>query len=203
TMIRSAAKNYRDVAIVVAPSDYAAIAQELRSGGGSLFPETHWRLARKAFRTTADYDRAISARLARVDDAGALPPLLDLRSGRLMDLRYGENPHQSAALYGTPGSGIAGAAQLQGKELSYNNLVDLDAARNLVQEFDGAAAAIIKHTNPCGCAEQSSLAESYRKAFECDPVSAFGGVLAFNRPVDEETAREVSKTFIEAIAAPD
>ena len=203
TMIRSAAKNYRDVAIVVAPSDYPAIAQELRAGGGSLSPETHWRLARKAFRATADYDRAISARLARIDDAGALPPTLDLRADRLMDLRYGENPHQSAALYGTPGSGIAGAAQLQGKELSYNNLVDLDAAWNLVQEFDGPASAIIKHTNPCGCAEQSTLAESYRKAFECDPVSAYGGVLAFNWPVDEETAREVSKTFIEAIAAPD
>jgi phosphoribosylaminoimidazolecarboxamide formyltransferase/IMP cyclohydrolase len=203
TMIRSAAKNYRDVAIVVSPSDYPAIVQELQDGGGSLSPETHWRLARKAFRATADYDRAISARLARIDDAAALPPALDLRADKLIDLRYGENPHQSAALYGTPGSGIAGAAQLQGKELSYNNLVDLDAAWNLAQEFDGAASAIIKHTNPCGCAEQSSLAESYRKAFECDPVSAYGGVLAFNRPVDEETAREVSKTFIEAIAAPD
>jgi phosphoribosylaminoimidazolecarboxamide formyltransferase/IMP cyclohydrolase len=203
TMIRSAAKNYRDVAIVVSPNDYPAIAQELQAGGGSLSPETHWRLARKAFRATADYDRAISARLARIDDAGPLPPTLDLRADKLMDLRYGENPHQSAALYGAPGSGIAGAAQLQGKELSYNNLVDLDAAWNLVQEFDSPAAAIIKHTNPCGCAEQSSLAESYRKALECDPISAFGGVLAFNRPVDGETAREVSKTFVEAIAAPD
>jgi phosphoribosylaminoimidazolecarboxamide formyltransferase/IMP cyclohydrolase len=202
-MIRSAAKNYRDVAIVVAPSDYASIAEELLAGGGSLSPETHWRLARKAFRATADYDRAISARLARIDETGALPPALDLRADRLMDLRYGENPHQSASLYGTPGSGIAGAAQLQGKELSYNNLVDLDAAWNLVREFDGPASAIIKHTNPCGCAEQSSLAESYRKAFECDPVSAFGGVMAFNRPMDAETAREVSKTFVEAIAAPD
>jgi phosphoribosylaminoimidazolecarboxamide formyltransferase/IMP cyclohydrolase len=120
-----------------------------------------------------------------------------------MDLRYGENPHQSAALYGEPGRGIAGAEQLQGKELSYNNLVDLDAAWNLAQEFAHPAAAIIKHTNPCGCAEQSSLVESYRKAFECDPVSAFGGVLAFNRPLDQDTAREISKTFIEAIAAPD
>ena len=203
TMIRSAAKNYRDVAIVVAPSDYPGIAAELRSSGGYLAPETHWRLAQKAFRATADYDRAISARLARIDDPSPLPATLDLRADKLLALRYGENPHQSAALYGTPGVGIAGAAQLQGKELSYNNLVDLDAAWNLVQEFSSPAAAIIKHTNPCGCAEQPSLAESYRKAFECDPVSAYGGVLAFNRPVDVETAREVSKTFIEAIAAPD
>src|SRR6266851_2310397 len=177
TMIRSAAKNYRDVAIVVSPSDYTAIVQELLAGGGALSPETHWRLARKAFRATADYDRAISARLARIDDAGALPPALDLRADKLMDLRYGENPHQSAALYGTPGAGIAGAAQLQGKELSYNNLVDLDAAWNLVQEFAGAAAAIIKHTNPCGCAEQPTLREAYLKALEADPVSAFGGVV--------------------------
>jgi phosphoribosylaminoimidazolecarboxamide formyltransferase/IMP cyclohydrolase len=203
TMIRSAAKNYRDVAIVVSPADYPGIAAELRAAGGSLGPATHWRLAQKAFRATADYDRAISARLARIDDAGPLPTTLDLRADKLLALRYGENPHQSAALYGTPGMGIAGAAQLQGKELSYNNLVDLDAAWNLVQEFTNPAAAIIKHTNPCGCAEQPSLAESYRKAFECDPVSAYGGVLAFNRPLDEETAREVSKTFVEAIAAPD
>jgi len=206
TMIRSAAKNYADVAVIVSPSDYEAIAQELRSGAGSLSPATHWRLARKAFRATADYDRAISGRLAQVGQAvspAQMLPTLDLRADKLADLRYGENPHQSAALYGIAGAGIAGAAQLQGKELSYNNLVDLDAAWNLVQEFDHAASAIIKHANPCGCAEQATLAESYRKAFECDPVSAFGGVLAFNRTLDEETAREVSKTFIEAIAAPD
>jgi phosphoribosylaminoimidazolecarboxamide formyltransferase / IMP cyclohydrolase len=203
TMIRSAAKNYQDVAIVVSPSDYPELASELSSNAGSLSPQTHWRLAQKAFRATADYDGAISARLAQIDNPSPLPPTLDLRAGKLMDLRYGENPHQSAALYGAPGSGIAGAAQLQGKELSYNNLVDLDAAWNLVQEFEHPASAIIKHTNPCGCAEQPTLAESYRKAFECDPVSAYGGVLAFNRPLDEETGREIAKTFIEAIAAPD
>jgi phosphoribosylaminoimidazolecarboxamide formyltransferase/IMP cyclohydrolase len=119
-----------------------------------------------------------------------------------MDLRYGENPHQSAALYGNAGAGIARAEQLQGKELSYNNLVDLDAAWQLISEFDRPAAAIIKHTNPCGCAEQGSLPDAYTKAFECDPVSAFGSVLAFNRPLDEETARRVTQTFVEAIAAP-
>ena len=120
-----------------------------------------------------------------------------------MDLRYGENPHQAAALYGRPGQGIAGAAQLHGKELSYNNLVDLDAAWQLVSEFERPAVAIVKHTNPCGCAEQDTLVEAYRKAFEADPVSAYGGVIGINRPIDEETAREIAKTFIEAIAAPD
>ncbi len=202
TMIRSAAKNYRDVAVVVSADDYPALAEELARTGGSVSHETRWTLALKAFRTTADYDRAISARLAAIDHPGPLPYVLDLRAGKLMDLRYGENPHQAAALYGIAGQGIAGARQLHGKELSYNNLVDLDAAWQLVCEFDQPASAIIKHTNPCGCAEQATLAESYRKAFACDPVSAFGGVLAFNREVDEETANEIAKTFIEAIAAP-
>jgi len=203
TMIRSAAKNCQDVAVVVSPADYAGILDEMKAHGGALSAETRWRLAQKAFRTTADYDRAISARLAMVGGAGPLPAVLDLRAGKIMDLRYGENPHQSAALYGRRGAGIAGAAQLQGKELSYNNLVDLDAAWQLVNEFDTPAAAIIKHTNPCGCAEKDTLAESYRKAFACDPVSAYGGVIGFNRTVDEETARECAKTFLEAIAAPD
>ena len=202
TMIRAAAKNYQDVAVVVSPEDYAGLVEELRAGGGSLSRETKWRLAKKAFRTTADYDTAISARLEQLDHGDALPLDLSIRAPKMMDLRYGENPHQSAALYGTRGRGIAGAEQLQGKELSYNNLVDLDAAWQLVCEFERPAAAIIKHTNPCGCAEQDRLAEAYRKAFECDPVSAYGGVLGFNRPVDEETAREIAKTFIEAIAAP-
>jgi phosphoribosylaminoimidazolecarboxamide formyltransferase/IMP cyclohydrolase len=152
---------------------------------------------------TASYDAAISARLDQVDASGALPDHLSLRAPKLMDLRYGENPHQSAALYGNPGLGLAGAEQLHGKELSYNNLVDLDAAWQLVSEFSQPAAAIIKHTNPCGCAEQGTLAEAYRRAFECDPVSAYGGVVALNRPVDEETAIEMAKTFLEAIAAPD
>ncbi|HLK48548.1 MAG TPA: bifunctional phosphoribosylaminoimidazolecarboxamide formyltransferase/IMP cyclohydrolase [Bryobacteraceae bacterium] len=203
TMIRAAAKNYQDVAVVVSPEDYGAIVEELRAGSGTLSRETKWRLAQKAFRTTADYDAAISARLQQVSHAEALPLDLSLRASKLMDLRYGENPHQSAALYGRKGQGIAGAEQLQGKELSYNNLVDVDAAWQLVCEFERPAAAIIKHTNPCGCAEQGTPAEAYRKAFECDPVSAYGGVLGFNRPVDEETAREIAKTFIEAIAAPD
>ena len=202
TMIRSAAKNYQDVAVVVSPADYGAIIAEIEACAGSLSAATKWKLGQKAFRTTADYDAAISARLEQVDHPGPLPATLALLAGRILDLRYGENPHQSAALYGRPGSGVAGARQLQGKELSYNNLVDLDACWQLVAEFDSPAAAIIKHTNPCGCAEQAALADAYRQAFECDPVSAYGGVIGFNRTVDEETAREVAKTFIEAIAAP-
>ena len=203
TMIRAAAKNYQDVAVVVSPGDYAAIVEELRAGAGALSLETKWRLAKKAFRTTADYDAAIGARLERQDSASSLPLDLNLRAAKLMDLRYGENPHQAAALYGARGRGIAGAEQLHGKELSYNNLVDLDAAWQLVGEFERPAAVIVKHTNPCGCAERDSLAEAYRKAFECDPVSAYGGVIGLNRTLDEETAREIAKTFIEAIAAPD
>lgn len=211
TMIRAAAKNYQDVAVVVSPEDYAGLLEELRASNGALSPATHWRLAQKAFSSTAAYDRAISARLARIGLSGdafedsnpALPPVLDVRAPRTLALRYGENPHQSAALYAAGQDGIAGAQQLQGKELSYNNLVDLDAAWQLILEFDGCAAAVIKHTNPCGCAEADNQAEAYRKAFEADPISAFGGVLAFNRRVEEETAREIVKTFVEAIAAPD
>jgi phosphoribosylaminoimidazolecarboxamide formyltransferase/IMP cyclohydrolase len=210
SLIRAAAKNFQDVAVVVSPGDYAAIIEEMRANGGTLTRATHWCLARKAFAMTADYDRVISARLASIEPEGegfverptALPRVLDIRAGRVLDLRYGENPHQSAALYANRSAGIAGAEQLHGKELSYNNLVDLDAAWQLVQEFDDPASAIIKHTNPCGCAEQGTLAGSYRMALACDPVSAFGGVLAFNRSLDEETASEIAKTFIEAIAAP-
>lgn len=204
TMIRAAAKNYQDVAVVVSPDDYTALLCELNANASSLSLDTHWRLAKKAFALTAAYDRAVTARLALIGaPSEPMPPALDLHVPRTMSLRYGENPHQSAALYSFNSGGIASAQQLQGKELSYNNLVDLDAAWQLILEFDRPATAIIKHTNPCGCAEQDSLAESYRKAYEADPVSAFGGVLAFNRTVDEETAREATKIFTEAIAAPD
>ena len=204
TMIRAAAKNWQDVAVVTAASDYASIIAELQASGGVLSSDTHWRLAKKAFATTAAYDRAVSARLAEIPPTGeALPAILDIRAPRKLALRYGENPHQAAALYASGGAGIAGAEQLHGKELSFNNLVDLDAAWQLVAEFDAPASAIIKHTNPCGCAEGATQAESYRRAFEADPISAYGGVLAFNRTLDSETAAEIAKTFIEAIAAPD
>jgi phosphoribosylaminoimidazolecarboxamide formyltransferase / IMP cyclohydrolase len=151
----------------------------------------------------------VAARLARVNEAGGdtgesqlLPETLRITANRRASLRYGENPHQLAALYSFGAGGVAGAKQLHGKELSYNNLVDLDAAWQLSLEFEGPAAAIIKHTNPCGCAEQETLVDAYRLALEADPVSAFGGVLAFNRELNEATAREVSKLFVEAIAAP-
>jgi phosphoribosylaminoimidazolecarboxamide formyltransferase/IMP cyclohydrolase len=202
TMIRSAAKNWQDVAIVTSADDYAGILEELRQAG-AVSKETRWRLACDAFRVTADYDRAISGRLAQVGKvAEALPAVLDVRVPRRMALRYGENPHQRAALYATGKSGVAGCEQLHGKELSYNNLVDLDACWQLVSEFSSPAAAIIKHTNPAGCGEHESLVEAYRKALACDPVSAFGGVIGLNREVDEETADEVVKLFVEAIAAP-
>ena len=205
TMIRAAAKNFQDVAVVVSPSQYESVATELESQGGSLNVETHWSLAKQAFAHTAAYDQAISARLMQIgktEITQELPDKVQISAARTMSLRYGENPHQRAALYGFGNGGIGEAEQLHGKELSFNNLVDLDAAWQLAQEFDDPAAAIIKHTNPCGCAEQRSLAEAYRRALEADPVSAFGGVLAFNQELDAETATEVSKLFVEAIAAP-
>ena len=202
TMIRSAAKNWQDVAIVTSAADYAPLLDELRSAG-ALSRETKWKLAKQAFQTTADYDRAISARLAQAGTTPeTLPPVLDVRVPRRILLRYGENPHQQAALYAAGNTGVAGAEQLHGKELSYNNLVDLDACWQLVCEFNQPAAAIIKHTNPAGCAEQSTLVEAYRKALECDPVSAYGGVIGLNREVDADTAAELAKLFVEAIAAP-
>ncbi len=209
TLIRAAAKNWQDVAVVTDPGDYAPLAAELRATGGQLSKPTVWKLAQKAFTLTANYDRAISARLAQIDADGVtqateeLPAVLDIRAPRAASLRYGENPHQKAALYATGAPGIASAEQLQGKELSYNNYVDLDAAWQLICEFEKPATAIIKHTNPCGCAEQETLVESYVRAFACDPVSAYGGVLAFNRILDEETAKALARTFVECIIAPD
>jgi phosphoribosylaminoimidazolecarboxamide formyltransferase/IMP cyclohydrolase len=206
TMIRAAAKNFQDVAVIVSPAQYEPILNEIEANSGALSAATHWKLAQQAFSYTAAYDDVVSARLlqmgadeSRVEEE--LPERLRIVAPRTAALRYGENPHQRAALYGFQHGGIADAEQLHGKELSYNNLVDLDAAWQLVQEFESPAAAIIKHTNPCGCAEQPMLADAYRKALEADPVSAFGGVLAFNREVDKETADEIGKLFVEAIAA--
>jgi len=211
TMIRAASKNFQDVAVVTSADDYPALAEELQLSAGALSLATHWRLAKAAFERTARYDSAITARLARIevidgkltDTAAALvPEFLNIQAHRSLPLRYGENPHQSAALYAANNGGVANGRQLQGKELSYNNLVDLDAAWQLILEFSAPACAIIKHTNPCGCAEQSTLADAYRRALEADPISAFGGVLAFNRVVDKETAEEATKIFTECIAAP-
>jgi len=203
SMIRSAAKNFEDVTVVVDAADYDAVLAELRAHQGSISRETRGRLARKAFATTAAYDGAISSTLQRW--AGAtLPENLHLNFRKSLDLRYGENPHQQAALYLDPaahGRGLAAARQLQGKELSFNNLVDLEAAWRLVSEFTEPTTAIIKHTNPCGISTAATLAESYSKALAVDPVSAFGSVIAFNRVVDDATAAEMAKLFVEAVVA--
>lgn len=210
SLIRAAAKNFRDVAVVTDPADYAGVSDALERNDGTLSVERRWRLARKAFEATAAYDRAIAGRLAGLEPGQApqeaadsgLPAHLDLRVPRLRALRYGENPHQQAALYSLGQAGVAGARQLHGRELSYNNLVDLDASWQLAAEFAAPAAVIVKHTNPCGCAEDVALADAYRKALACDPVSAFGSVIAVNRTVDRATAEEMAKLFVEAVAAP-
>jgi phosphoribosylaminoimidazolecarboxamide formyltransferase / IMP cyclohydrolase len=219
SMVRSAAKNFEDVAIVTSASDYPALIEELKTNNGGLKRETRWHLAKQAFATTAAYDSAIANTLDQIAEAPeapqriapetqstaaqALPSTLRINMPLAQSLRYGENPHQRAALYsdGT-GLGIAGATQLQGKELSFNNLVDLDACWELAQEFDDPCVIIVKHTNPCGAATGPTILESYQKALSCDPVSAFGGVIGINRPVDADAAAEISKLFVEAIAAP-
>jgi len=211
SMIRSAAKNFQDVAVVTSPADYEAIAEEMARSAGSLSKETKWRLAQKAFATTAAYDSAIASTLERVGVNGhfelhaaeGFPQTLRLSFEKTMDLRYGENPHQKAAMYrDASGSGVANARQLQGKELSYNNIVDLQAAWDLAQDFEETVCAIIKHTNPCGTATGKTLAQAYIRALECDPVSAFGGVIGVNRPVDAAAAAEMAKLFLEVVAAP-
>ncbi len=211
SMIRSAAKNFRDVAVVTSPADYPAVLEELRAKGGELSLPTKWRLAQKAFALTASYDSAIASTLERVGLNGnfelrppeGFPAILRLSFHKAMDLRYGENPHQKAAMYSDgSGAGVANGRQLQGKELSYNNIVDLQAAWELAQEFREPVCAIIKHTNPCGTATGTNLRESYQRALECDPISAFGGVIGVNRVIDGEAAAEMSKLFVEAIAAP-
>src|SRR5215469_550438 len=208
SMIRSAAKNFHDVAIVTSPADYDAIAAELELEKGQLSRQTKWRLAQKAFATTAAYDSAIASTLERITpenlhpEAG-FPATLRFSFHKALDLRYGENPHQKAAMYSNgSNAGVANARQLQGKELSYNNIVDLQAAWDLAQEFDEPVVAIIKHTNPCGTATGKTVLDAYTKALECDPVSAFGGVIGVNRVIDGAAAEQMAKLFLEVIAAP-
>jgi phosphoribosylaminoimidazolecarboxamide formyltransferase/IMP cyclohydrolase len=210
SMVRSAAKNFHDVAIVTSPSDYAAIADEMKKSGGELSLATKWRLAQKAFATTAAYDSAIASTLPNLSPNGSAPKVaaefpdtLRISLGKVMDLRYGENPHQKAAMYSDgSGRGVANGKQLQGKELSFNNIVDMQAAWDLAQEFEEPVCAIIKHTNPAGTATGKNLVEAYKKALEADPVSAFGGVIGVNRPIDGAAAEEMAKLFLEVIAAP-
>jgi phosphoribosylaminoimidazolecarboxamide formyltransferase/IMP cyclohydrolase len=219
SMVRSAAKNFEDVAIVTSAADYEVLVGELAANSGGLSRETRWRLAKKAFAVTAAYDTAIANTLERIATAeeaespvkfadaakSDLPSTLRISYPLAMPLRYGENPHQRAALYSDgSGAGVAGAKQLQGKELSFNNLVDLEACWELAQEFDSGTpgVAIIKHTNPCGAATGTTVLEAYQKALAADPISAFGGVIGVNREVDGAAAEEIAKLFVEAIAAP-
>jgi phosphoribosylaminoimidazolecarboxamide formyltransferase/IMP cyclohydrolase len=212
SMVRAAAKNFRDVLVVVSPEDYAPTIKALRSPGG---PDLGFRfeLARKAFAHTAAYDAAIAATLEQVSVTQGEPRReserivganrLVLSLPKIRDLRYGENPHQPAAWYAMSADGLGQALVLQGKELSYTNLLDLDSAARIVAEFREAAAVVIKHTNPCGAATGAELAEAYVRAREADPLSAFGGIVGLNHPVDVPTAEEITSTFIEAVIAPE
>ena len=208
-MVRSAAKNHEHVAVVTDPADYAAILREMTSASGALGAETRFRLACKAFSHTAAYDGAISNYLTALQPDGrtaAFPARLNLQLEQVQTLRYGENPHQQAAFYRdavpAPGS-LAAYRQLQGKELSYNNIADADAAWECVKTFDAAACVIVKHANPCGVAVGADVAAAYDKAFATDPTSAFGGIIAVNRALDAATAQAISKQFVEVIIAPE
>ncbi|MFA5787401.1 MAG: bifunctional phosphoribosylaminoimidazolecarboxamide formyltransferase/IMP cyclohydrolase [Actinomycetota bacterium] len=202
TMVRSAAKNFHSVGVVVNPADYDEVAGEIQETGG-LSEETRRALCRKAFAHTAAYDAIISTWLEREE---RFPVQITPVWRKLQDLRYGENPHQGAAFYRdvlAPEGCLADAIQIQGKELSYNNLFDVDGAWNLVREFGRPAVAIIKHSNPCGVSVAAGHAEAYRRAFECDPTSAFGGIVAVNGVVDAQMAEAISKVFTECVIAPD
>ncbi|MDH7498821.1 MAG: bifunctional phosphoribosylaminoimidazolecarboxamide formyltransferase/IMP cyclohydrolase, partial [candidate division NC10 bacterium] len=215
-MIRSASKNFQDVTVLTDPSDYPLILHELQANQGVVAEATNLRLAQKAFRHTARYDGLIASYLSECRPQGdnlaiehrpvsTFPSLLYLQLEKVQDLRYGENPHQRAAFYSEPAPvipSLTSSRQLQGKELSFNNLLDLDAALNLALEFKEPVAVIIKHNNPCGVAVAQGLVEAYRKARSTDPVSAFGGIVGCNRPVDVEMARELASTFLEAVIAP-
>jgi phosphoribosylaminoimidazolecarboxamide formyltransferase / IMP cyclohydrolase len=209
SMVRAAAKNHQHVAVAVDPEDYQSILAELQESKGSLSTETHFRLFTKAFQHISHYDGAIANYFASLDE-GKKPTrwgqTVNIQISKIQDMRYGENPHQSAAFYTTQsdtGPSIARAKQFQGKELSFNNVLDADAALSTVLEFSDIATVAIKHNNPCGVAlSKTSLADSFRKAKACDPVSIFGGVIAFNRPVDEETAEELKGIFLEIVIAP-
>jgi phosphoribosylaminoimidazolecarboxamide formyltransferase/IMP cyclohydrolase len=204
TMIRAAAKNHPFALVVVDPADYDAVLAELRDSGGTVSLETRRRLAARAFACTARYDAAIS-RWFEARRLDGLPDRWASAYEKVSDLRYGENPHQRGAFYaqaGAPTHLLDGVEQLHGKELSFNNLLDLSAARELVEDFDEPACAIVKHNNPCGCALGETITAAYERAFACDPLSAYGGVIALNRPVDRATAELLAGQFIEVLLAP-
>ena len=209
TMLRAAAKNHPFVSVVTDPADYPVIIREMKETGGTISEATNFALATKTFQLTARYDGAISNYLGARLQEGEIqkfPDTFTLQFDRTQNLRYGENPHQDAAFYrekSAPASSIASARQLHGKELSYNNIMDSDAAWQMACDFDLPTAVIMKHSNPCGAATSDrSLKDAYVKAMATDPVSAFGGIVSFNRPVDKEVAQELAKTFLEVIIAP-
>lgn len=212
TMVRAAAKNFRDVGVIVDPADYGPVIDEIREHRG-LSDATRLTLARKAFQHTSSYDTAVYTFLAQLLPDGTrrtadspYPQKITLTVDKVQDLRYGENPHQTAAFYAElqgNGATLAHAVQVHGAELSFNNLLDLDAAFAAVSSLDGPACVIVKHNNPCGAATGTDVTEAFHRAREADPVSAYGGIVAFNRPVDEEAAQAVSETFFEGIIAPE
>jgi phosphoribosylaminoimidazolecarboxamide formyltransferase/IMP cyclohydrolase len=208
TMLRSAAKNHRDVAVVVSPRDYGRVLEEIRKTG-EVSAKTRFELCRTVFLHTARYDSAISAWLDNqvpAEEKTRFPNILTLQFEKVQNLRYGENPHQEAAFYrefGRKEPSVSTAKQLHGKEMSFNNFLDANSALELAKEYDETAAVIVKHNNPCGAASGSNLVDVYRRARDCDPVSAFGGVIAFNRMVDFETAKELAATFVEVVVAPE
>lgn len=205
-MLRAAAKNHAHVAVVVDPSDYAVVLSALEEGGTTF--DLRQRLAAHAFAHTARYDTMVADWMGRQSAAPseAHPPALELRYTKKLELRYGENPHQRGAFYveSTPAASVASSRQLQGKDLSYNNIADADTALECVRQFEAPACVIVKHANPCGVAVGASIEEAYRRAYQTDPTSAFGGIIAFNRPLDESTARALlDQQFVEVIIAPD
>ncbi len=200
SMIRAAAKNYRDVAVVVDPGDYPRIVEELERNRGALSLETRFELAKKVFALTSRYDSAIYSYLEGIGEG--LPEGYPLFLTKVQDLRYGENPHQKAALYRWEEGLVSRAKKLQGKELSYNNILDMDAAYRVVSDFEEPCIVIVKHNNPCGVAVAPTIKEAYRKALSCDPVSAFGGIVASNRVIDGETAEIMAEIFLEVVVAP-
>src|SRR3989338_1396956 len=211
TMLRAAAKNHKDVAVVTDPDDYGMIIDEMKKQSGKVSETTRLYLAKKVFQLTARYDAAISNYLGRIEDGAVkkdFPDTLTMQFKKFQDLRYGENPHQQAAFYMEHNRDekkpcVANAKQLHGKELSFNNILDLNAAIELIKEFHEPSCAIIKHNNPCGVAmSKKGLLDAYQKALSCDKVSAFGGIIAFNKNLDAKTAQEMSQIFLEAITAP-
>ncbi|MDB5772405.1 MAG: phosphoribosylaminoimidazolecarboxamide formyltransferase / cyclohydrolase [Burkholderiales bacterium] len=210
-MLRSSAKNHKDVVVVCDPADYSRVLNEMQANKGEVSYETRFGLAKKVFAHTAQYDGAITNYLSSLGEdkqhatRNAYPETLNLNFEKVQDMRYGENPHQSAAFYRDPvpvEGALASYMQLQGKELSYNNIADADAAWECVKTFEETACVIIKHANPCGVAVGTNPLEAYRKAFQTDPTSAFGGIIAFNREVDGKAAEAVAKQFVEVLIAP-